>query len=65
MKVMLSAFAVAILLAVGAGTLLNTTFQQTADQRFTTTGAKLNHGEAGSNLVGQDWSGLARPSTTE
>jgi hypothetical protein len=65
MKVMLSAFVVAILLAIGSGTLLDTSFQQTADQRFATGGAKLNHGEAGSNLVGEDWSGLAQPSKTE
>jgi hypothetical protein len=62
MKVMLFAFTAAIVLAIGAGLLLDTTFQKTADQRFVTAGAHLNHGEAGSNLVGADWSGLGRPS---
>jgi hypothetical protein len=65
MKVMLSAFALAILLAVGAGYLLNSGYQMTADARFVGSGAQLRHNEAGYNLVGKDWSGLNRQSATQ
>jgi len=61
MKVMLSAFAVAILIAVGAGYLLNTGYQMTADARFVGSGAQLRHNEAGYNLVGKDWTGINEP----
>jgi Tfp pilus assembly protein PilV len=61
MKVMISAFLCAIGLAAVAGMLLNSTFQETADVRFTTAGAELRHAEAGSNLVGTDWSGWNVP----
>jgi hypothetical protein len=61
MKVMLSAFLCAIVLAAGAGMLLNSSFQETADERFTSAGAELRHAEAGSNLVGKDWSGWNTP----
>jgi hypothetical protein len=61
MKVMLSSFALAIVLAVGAGVLLNSEFQTTVDERFVGSGALLNHNEAGANLVGPDWTGLNRP----
>ena len=63
MKVMFSAFAVAIILAASAGYLLNADVQMTAYERFVTSGAHLNsRTEAGTNLVGTDWSGLGRPS---
>ena len=61
MKVMFSAFALAIMFAAGAAFVLNSEFQVTADERFVGSGAMLRHGEAGSNLVGSDWSGLNRP----
>jgi hypothetical protein len=64
MKAMLLGFAVAIVLAAGAGTLLNTSLQTTADARFVGSGAQLRHSEAGSNLVGKDWTGIGRPSST-
>lgn len=60
MKVMLSAFALAILVAAGAAFVLNSEFQVTADARYVGSGAVLRYNEAGSNLVGQDWSGLNR-----
>jgi Na+(H+)/acetate symporter ActP len=63
MKVMISAFALAIVIAVGAGYLLNSSYQMTADARFVGSGAQLRHNEAGSNLVGKDWSGLNRQSS--
>jgi len=64
MKAMFLGFAVAIVLAAGAGALLNTTYQSTADARFVGSGALLRHGEAGTNLVGKDWTGLGRPTST-
>jgi len=64
MKVMLSAFVAAIILAAGAGYLLNSRFQKTADERFVGSGVELRHSEAGSNLVGRNWSGLNVPSAT-
>ncbi|PZU89753.1 MAG: hypothetical protein DI527_15615 [Chelatococcus sp.] len=60
MKVMFSAFALAIVVAAGAAFVLNSEFQVTADERFVGAGAELRHSEAGSNLVGPDWSGLNR-----
>jgi hypothetical protein len=54
MKVMLSAFAVAILMAAGAGAVLNAEFQTTAGARYVGSGAKLRPNEAGTNLVGKD-----------
>jgi hypothetical protein len=64
MKAMLLASAVAIVIAVGAGYLLNTTYLMTADARFVGSGAKLRGTEAGYNLVGKDWSGNHAPTTT-
>ncbi|QCI67917.1 hypothetical protein [Phreatobacter stygius] len=61
MKVMLLGFLVAIVLATGAGMLLNATVQTTADARYTGAGAQLRHNEAGNNLVGRDWSGISKP----
>jgi hypothetical protein len=61
MKAMLLAFAAAIIIAVGAGTLLNSTYQSTADARFVGSGAQLRHSEAGYNLVGKDWAGIGKP----
>lgn len=61
MKVMFSAFALAIMVAAAAAFVLNSEFQVTADERFVGSGAMLRHNEAGSNLVGQDWSGLNNP----
>lgn len=63
MKIMFSAFALAAIMAVGAGVLLNSQFQTTADARFVGSGAELRHNEAGSNLVGKNWNGLNRPGT--
>jgi hypothetical protein len=62
MKVMISAFLCAVALAAVASMLLETTFQETADVRFTSAGAELRHAEAGSNLVGTNWNGLNFPS---
>lgn len=61
MKAMILAFAAAIVIAIGAGFVLNQSYLQTADSRFVGSGAQLRGGEAGSNLVGPDWSGTARP----
>lgn len=61
MKVMLSAFAVAIMVAASAAFILNTEFQETADERFIGAGAVLRPNEAGSNLVGPNWTGLNTP----
>ena len=58
MKAILAAFGIAILLAAGAGFVLNSELQTTADARYVGSGAVLRHGEAGSNLVGKDWSGI-------
>jgi hypothetical protein len=60
MKAILAAFAIALVLAAGAGFFLNSGLQQTADARYVGSGAVLRHGEAGSNLVGKDWSGVNR-----
>ncbi|MEI8146742.1 MAG: hypothetical protein WCH83_14880 [Alphaproteobacteria bacterium] len=57
MKTMFIAFFVAAVIAVGAGSLLNASYQQTADVRFSTSGTVLRGHESGSNLVGKDWSG--------
>lgn len=62
MRVMLFAFAVAVALAAVAGYVLNTEYQVTADERFVGSGTLLRHNEAGSNLVGKNWTGLALPS---
>ncbi len=64
MKIMLSAFAVAIIVAGGAAFILNSEFQTTADERFVGSGAVLRPHEAGSNLVGPNWSGLNTPART-
>lgn len=64
MKVMFSAFAVAILLAAGAAFVLNTEFQVTADERFVGAGTLLRGREAGSNLVGPNWTGLNTPAAS-
>ncbi len=64
MKAMLLASAVAIVIAAGAGYLLNTTYLTTADARYVGSGAQLRGGEAGYNLVGKNWSGINTPSTT-
>jgi hypothetical protein len=64
MKAMVLAFAAAILVAVGAGYVLNAGYQQTADSRFVGSGAQLRGGEAGYNLVGKDWSGINPAPTT-
>lgn len=61
MGVMFSAFALAILVAVGAGFALNSEFQVTADERFVGSGAMLRPNEAGYNLVGKQWNGLNSP----
>jgi len=61
MRVMFSAFALAIVLAAGAGFVLNSEFQETADERFVGSGASLRPDEAGSNLVGKTWTGLNTP----
>ncbi|RDJ19709.1 hypothetical protein DWF00_19715 [Bosea caraganae] len=65
MKVMLVAFVSAVILAAGAGFLLNSRVQETADERFVGAGTELRHSEAGSNLVGKNWSGLNFPSATQ
>lgn len=62
MKVMLSAFVVAIMVAASASFILNSEFQMTADERFVGSGTLLRPHEAGSNLVGPNWTGLNRPS---
>ena len=49
------------MVAAAAAFVLNSEFQVTADERFVGSGAMLRHNEAGSNLVGQDWSGLNNP----
>jgi hypothetical protein len=64
MKAIVFAFAAAIVIAVGAGYLLNTTYQTTADARFSTTGAQLRGTEAGYNLVGKSWDGMNAPTAT-
>lgn len=64
MKAIMLAFAVAIVMAVGAGYLLNTSYQQTADARFVGSGAQLRGSEAGYNLVGKSWDGMGKPTTT-
>jgi hypothetical protein len=64
MKAMLLASAAAIVIAVGAGYLLNTTYQATADARYVGSGAQLRGSEAGYNLVGKNWSGWNTPSAT-
>lgn len=64
MKAIMLAFAAAIVMAVGAGYLLNTTYQQTVDARFVGSGAQLRGTEAGYNLVGKSWDGMATPSVT-
>ncbi len=64
MKAILLASAAAIVIAVGAGYLLNTTYLMTADARYVGSGAQLRGVEAGYNLVGKDWSGLNAPTTT-
>jgi len=64
MRVMLSAFVAAVALAAGAGFLLNSQFQETADERFVGAGAELRHNEAGTNLVGKSWNGLNFPAAT-
>lgn len=64
MKAMICAFAVAILFAAGADYILNNRYQKTADVRFVGAGTQLRGNEAGTNLVGKDWSGLNRPSST-
>lgn len=61
MKAMILAFAAAIVIAVVAGWVLNQSYLQTASSSFVGSGAQLRGGEAGSNLVGPDWSGTARP----
>jgi hypothetical protein len=61
MRVMLSAFVLAIVVAVGAGFVLNSEFQATADARFVGSGASLRPNEAGYNLVGKDWTGINEP----
>jgi hypothetical protein len=65
MKVMLSAFALAIAIAAGAGLILNSEFQETADERFIGSGTSLQPNEAGHNLVGKDWTGLNAPSKSK
>lgn len=64
MKAIVFAFAAAIVIAVGAGYLLNTTYQTTADARFSTTGTQLRGTEAGYNLVGKSWDGMNAPTAT-
>jgi hypothetical protein len=61
MKAMILAFVAAVAIAVGAGYVLNTSYQMTADARFATTGAQLRGHEAGTNLVGSRWDGMGRP----
>lgn len=61
MKVILSGIAVSILLAVAAAAVLRAD-QRYAYQSFATEGARVTPGE---NLVGEDWSGLAKPHTVE
>lgn len=56
MKTIYLSMAVALMLAVGAGLLLNASYQQTASVRFVGSGADVR-GDAGYNLVGKDWSG--------
>jgi len=61
MKAMILAFVAAVAIAAGAGFVLNSNYQMTADARFATTGAQLRGNEAGYNLVGKTWDGMARP----
>lgn len=61
MKAMFVSFLAAAVIGIGAGTLLNASYQATAGDRFTTSGVQLRQGEAGANLVGADWSGVGKP----
>ena len=54
MKVMLSAFVVAVVLASVAAVAL-TTAQKNAYQAYVTSGARVTH--PGENLVGSNWNG--------
>jgi hypothetical protein len=53
MKAFLASLVVALAAAVGAAYLLDTTYQSTAADAYTTTGARV--GDPGHNLVGSDW----------
>lgn len=53
MKAFLASVAVAVLLGVGAMMLLDSTYQRTADSKYSTTGARV--GDPGNNLVGKSW----------
>jgi hypothetical protein len=64
MKAIVLAFAAAIVIAGGAGYLLNSTYQMTADARFVGSGAQLRGSEAGYNLVGKSWDGMNAPTAT-
>lgn len=53
MKAFIASLAVAVGLAVGAAYLLESTWQSTAADAFSTSGARV--GDPGHNLVGSDW----------
>jgi hypothetical protein len=57
MRAFLAAVGVVIVVAVGAGYVLNAD-NRTAYDAFSTTGARV--GDPGSNLVGDRWTGLNR-----
>jgi hypothetical protein len=57
MRAFAIAIAALIVIAVGGWYLLDKTWQQTADQSFSSpTYVRFPHDEAGHNLVGKDWS---------
>jgi hypothetical protein len=58
MKVILASLLAAIVIAVGAALILNTT-QRTAYEVFKGAGADIR--DPGHNLVGENWTGNARP----
>ncbi|WP_372424786.1 hypothetical protein [Salinarimonas chemoclinalis] len=53
MKAFLASLVVALVVAVGAAWLLETTYQSTAADAYATNGARV--GDPGHNLVGTDW----------
>ena len=53
MKAFLASLVVAVVAAVGAAYLLESTYQSTAADAYATSGARV--GDPGDNLVGSDW----------
>lgn len=53
MKAFLASLVVAVVAAVGAAYLLESTWQSTAADAYATSGARV--GDPGDNLVGSDW----------